>query len=301
MTKNKGVCTGADNSHRARLSAELVRRYHFLKRGVIGQSRCGREIEAFALGSEEESVLYCGAFHGMEWITSLLLYKYLDCVCAAADRGGCVSQIKLTRFLKRRGLVVIPCVNPDGVEISLHGAQSAGAYANLVSHVSGGKTAHWQANAAGVDLNHNYDAGWEALHKAEQKAGFVSPGPTRFGGKQPESEPETQAMCAFCRKNNIHHAVAFHSQGEEIYWHFGEHTPERAGVMATVMARSSVYKKSSPEGLAVGGGFKDWFITEFKRPAFTVEVGKGRNPLPPEDLGPIYDKIEEMLTLCLIM
>lgn len=198
--KNKGVCTGADNSHRARLSAELVRRYHFLKRGVIGQSRCGREIEAFALGSEEESVLYCGAFHGMEWITSLLLYKYLDCVCAAADRGGCVSQIKLTRFLKRRGLVVIPCVNPDGVEISLHGAQSAGAYANLVSHVSGGKTAHWQANAAGVDLNHNYDAGWEALHKAEQKAGFVSPGPTRFGGKQPESEPETQAMCAFCRK-----------------------------------------------------------------------------------------------------
>lgn len=301
MTKNKGVPDIADFKHRCMLGDTLRKRYHFLKHGTIGESRCGRPIEAFALGSEEDSVLYCGAFHGMEWLTSLLLYQYLDCVCAAADRGGCVAQIKITRFLKRRGLVVVPCVNPDGVEISVHGAQTAGAYANLVTHVSGGKTARWQANAAGVDINHNFNAGWELLHQAEQKAGICSPAPTRFGGESPESEPETQALTRFCRNNPVHHAVAFHSQGEEIYWHFGENTPPCADTMATVMARSSGYKKSSPEGLAVGGGFKDWFITEFSRPAFTVEIGKGRNPLPACDLQPIYKKIEEMLTLCLIM
>lgn len=301
MTKNKGVPDLADFKHRCVLGDALKKRYHFLKHGVIGESRCGRPLEAFALGNEEDCVLYCGAFHGMEWLTSLLLYRYLDSVCAAADRGGCVAQIKITRFLKRRGLVVVPCVNPDGVEISVHGAQTAGTFANLVTHVSGGKTARWQANAAGVDINHNFDAGWELLHQAEQKAGISSPAPTRFGGERPESEPETQALTRFCRNNHIHHAVAFHSQGEEIYWHFGENTPPSADTMATVMARSSGYKKSSPEGLAVGGGFKDWFITEFSRPAFTVEIGKGRNPLPASDLLPIYNKIEEMLTLCLIM
>ena len=50
--------------------------------------------------------------------------------------------------------------------------------------------------------------------------------------------------------------------------------------MAEVLASSSGYRLSRQQGLASHGGMKDWFIREFSRPGFTVELGKGVNPLP---------------------
>lgn len=71
--------------------------------------------------------------------------------------------------------------------------------------------------------------------------------------------------------------------------------------MARILSCSSGYTVSSPEGLACGGGFKDWFVEKFRRPAFTVEVGKGRNPLPIEALDGIYEKLREMLVLAVVL
>ena len=68
---------------------------------------------------------------------------------------------------------------------------------------------------------------------------------------------------------------------------------------AVRMAELSGYALDAPVGLAVGGGFKDWFISEFSRPAFTVELGRGTNPLSAAMTVPIYEKIEEMLVYCL--
>ncbi len=28
------------------------------------------------------------------------------------------------------------------------------------------------------------------------------------------------------------------------------------------------------------GGYKDWFIQDFNRPGYTLELGEGQNPLP---------------------
>ena len=67
------------------------------------------------------------------------------------------------------------------------------------------------------------------------------------------------------------------------------------------MATSSGYALDVPISIAEGGGFKDWFISEFKRPAFTIELGKGKNPLPIEDANEIYRRVREMLVLITIM
>ena len=67
------------------------------------------------------------------------------------------------------------------------------------------------------------------------------------------------------------------------------------------MATASGYALDTPVGIAVGGGFKDWFITEFNRPGFTVELGLGENPLSPSLADEIYRKVEKMLMLCTIM
>ena len=71
--------------------------------------------------------------------------------------------------------------------------------------------------------------------------------------------------------------------------------------MARLMSHSSGYKLGEAEGLACGGGFKDWFVEKFRRPAFTVEVGLGRNPLPPEQFDGIYERLREMLVLAVVL
>lgn len=301
MVKTKCYDTPADEKNRRRISQSLTQRYPFLKHDIIGKSHCGRTIDSYSLGNENEQVLMCAAFHGMEWLTSLVLFRFLERVCEAFEKDSGICEINVARFLSRRGLIIVPCVNPDGVEISLNGECAAGKFEQRVEHIAAGKAHRWQANAVGVDINHNFSAGWKSLHEKEISSGITGPSLTQYGGQYPESEPETKALTSLCRKRNIRHAAAFHSQGEEIYWHYGENTPNRSRLMAEVLARTSGYALSSPRGLAVGGGFKDWFIEELKRPAFTIEIGLGRNPLPCSKLNEIYSRLEEMMTLYIIM
>ena len=68
-------------------------------------------------------------------------------------------------------------------------------------------------------------------------------------------------------------------------------------MMAKILADSCPYTLVTNAGLASHGGFKDWFIEDFGRPGFTLEIGKGENPLPPSDLYAIYDKLYELFLL----
>lgn len=277
----------------------LCNKYKFIEYGTIGKSLCGRDISCLKIGSQKEPVLFAAAFHGMEWLTSLLVLTFVENLCNFIYNNKFIKQLDVKFVLNKNGLLVVPCVNPDGVEISINGAKTAGEYADLIKKIMNyGSTNSWQANARGVDLNHNFNANWSALHQLEGESGITSPAPTRYGGLNPESEPETKALVNLCKNINFRHAIAFHSQGEEIYWNFGKKTPEKSKKMVESMAKLSGYKISSPEGLAVGGGFKDWFIQKFGRPGFTVEIGKGKNPLPMSDIKNIYEKLESMLFYC---
>ena len=37
-------------------------------------------------------------------------------------------------------------------------------------------------------------------------------------------------------------------------------------------------------------GYKDWFIQDWRRPGFTVELGSGTNPLPISQFDDIYEE-----------
>ncbi len=284
-------------ANRGKMIDEMTAKYSFLKKSSIGKSLCERDLTCLMLGNGKNAVLWVAAFHGIEWLTSLVVLKFLSSICESLKYNKKIYGVDIVGCLAKRGLVILPCMNPDGVEISLTGSQAAGDFKNIVDKASGGDTSLWKANARGVDLNHNYSAGWNDLKALELKSGISKPAPTRYGGEAPESEPETQALVKFCRKNKFGHALAFHSQGEEIYWNFGDKTPEGSQYLANLFAFSSGYELNQPEGLAVGGGFKDWFITEFNKPGFTIEIGKGKNPLPISDLDSIYKKIEKMLLI----
>lgn len=275
--------------------------YPFVKCKTIGYTHCKREINAFTVGNEYESVLYVGGTHGMEFITSRLLMRYFIRLCEHYKNCKKLNGYLIRSFLSNRGLTVVPCLNPDGAAICRIGANSAGELSEFVNRASMGDTVHWQANAVGVDINHNFNAEWDDVRKREREAGIFRPCPSKFGGDYPESEPETKAITDYCRTHNIRHALSFHSQGEEIYYTFGSKTPFRCYQLAEIMQSLTDYTLSEPTGTAVGGGFKDWVISELNKPAFTIEVGMGTNPLPDSDLDAIYDRLEEMLTTMAIV
>ena len=290
---------GYENIRRA--TAELRSKYPFLKVFPIGKSVLGRGIFAFGFGQLRRGTLFVGGVHGMEWLTSLLLFRFTEDLCRCLQTGCQLADIDVARSLENHALIIVPCLNPDGVEISLHGCKSAKHLAPFVEKASSGDTLHWQANARGIDLNHNFDAGFAQLKKLERQQGYLTPSPTRFGGTHPHSEPESRALVRLCEAFLPHQAYAYHSQGEEIYYKYGCRTPPRAALMAQMLASASGYRVASPEGIASHGGFKDWFIERYGKPGFTIEIGRGKNPLPVVELEPIYARLVEMLLLAVLM
>lgn len=284
-----------------RITEELKKEYPALRFCECGKSLLGKSIGAMLFGEGEEKILYAGGTHGTEWLTSLLLFKFLETLLYEHRNNGRVCGYEARELYKKYTLIVVPEINPDGIEISLKGEEACGAFYKLCKNACGGDFSHWNANARGVDINHNFNAGWALLREKEKNAGIDGAAPTRYGGKYPESEPETKAMVRLCRGLDIKRLITFHSQGEEIYWEYGQFTPEKSLLEAKILAAVSEYTLVKNEGLASFGGFKDWFCEEFSRPAFTVEIGKGENPLPLTQLDDIYERLKELLTIGLIL
>ena len=279
----------------------LCGRFSCLEKMNIGKSVAGRDINAVRLSRGQSYTLFAAAFHGSEHITSNICLMFLEELAAAYQNGTSVEGINVCRALEGRGVIFVPRVNPDGCEIALYGASAAGARAGDITKQCGGDFSHWNSNLRGIDINHNFDADFDGLKKREAEEGIYTAGKGRFGGSRPESEPETAALVKLCKEENIHHVCAMHTQGEVIYWGYKEHCLSRNKQMAKILAATSGYALDTPVGAAQGGGFKDWFVSYFDRPGFTVEFGKGRNPLDTAKALEIYLKAREMLTVCAIL
>ena len=242
----------------------------------IGKSLCGRTIYAAKIGHGNPFALIAGGFHGTEYLTVLAALRY----AAEYDLPRCV--------------MIVPCVNPDGTEIAINGFSSVGCCADTARRICPDKN-RWKANARGVDINHNFNACWREVKRRELDAGITKPACTRFGGLRPESEPETRAMVRMCRRFPFERVLALHSQGREIYWNFKNCAPKNGYELAKKMSLASGYELTEPETIADGGGFKDWFLKEFRREGFTAEIGLGENPLPLSDFGAEYPLVKKMI------
>ena len=172
--------------------------YPFLEELPSGRSVLGREIFCLTMGKAKDKVLYVAGTHGSEWLTCMVLLRFLDRLCAAYQDGDTIAGVDVRTALLGRGLAFVPCLNPDGVEIALRGYDGALRNSSLVRKLSGGDTRCWQANARGVDLNHNFDAGWKELRKLEREQGIFGPASRQFGGSCPESEDVYKRQGEIC-------------------------------------------------------------------------------------------------------
>ena len=278
----------------------LQSRYPFIEVAIAGKSVLGKDLYTLKLGNSPVEVFYNAAHHGLEWITSPLLLKFTENFSKAYTEGRKVRGYDPRDILKQNTIYIMPMVNPDGVDLVLQGLQRDNPFYDRLIAWNKGRMNFgtvWQANIRGVDLNHNYDASWELSKRAEPSYGVHGPGPTRFSGTHPESEPESKAVADFTRKHNFKLVIAYHSQGEEIYWTYQDKTPPEAQRIAQLFSRVTGYAMSQPTGITSFAGYKDWFIDKYRKPGFTIEVGLGKNPLPISQFPKIYQDNEELLLM----
>ncbi|WP_446898561.1 M14 family metallopeptidase [Clostridium sp. LBM24168] len=282
----------------------LKARYPFLNIGTAGKSVLGRELYYIKLGTGPNEVFYNGSHHALEWITTPLLMKFAENFLKAYTEGRDIREYDIENIWRNSSIYIVPMVNPDGVDLVLNGLMRSNPYYDdLIVWNNGSEnfSRDWEANNRGVDLNHNYDAGWELSKAAEASYGVYGPGPTRYSGPSPVSEPETKSMVDFTRDHDFRLVLAYHSQGQVIYWQYDDLTPSESREIGEQLAEVSGYTLEETTGITSYSGYKDWFIQDFRRPGFTIEVGKGVNPLPISQFQEIYDDNEELLILASVI
>lgn len=139
-----------------------------------------------------------------------------------------------------------------------------------------------------MDLNLQFPAGWDNAKKIKHNQGFNKPSPRDFVGSGPLTEPESLAIYNFTLQHNFNLILTFHSQGEVIYWQFQNYTPANGYYIAKQFSRVSGYALETTPYESSFAGYKDWFIQDFGKLGFTVEVGLGESPLPLDQFKKIY-------------
>ena len=268
---------------------DLSRKFPFVKCYVIGKSVLEKNIYELRIGEGDTIVHYNAAFHANEWITSQVLMDWVRELLT-------LYPIEHDLWKKVR-MSVVPMVNPDGVELVYRGTEAAkGKYDVMKMNDYKPDYCGWKANIRGVDLNKQFPANWE---RYKEQTYAKKPFYRDYPGETPCSEPEAIAMKNLLETTPMHRVVALHTQGQEFYWGYGGNEPEEAEQMANELEKVSCYR--AVRHVASHAGFRDWFIMKFRRPGFTLELGKGINPLPLSQYTELYSDTTPILFTALTL
>ena len=276
-----------------RMIRQIVEAYPFCRTEVLTTTAFQRPISTLVVGTGPRKVLFTAAHHANEWITALVLLKYAGDLAQAIQNGGILFGQNAQDLAQAVTIYMVPLVNPDGVDL-VTGAIAPGTIQYEVARGFARNYPNipfpngWKANLLGVDLNLNYPAGWLQAREIKFSQGYTKPGPRDYVGRAPLSQLETRALAGFTEFLDPALVLAYHSQGKEIYWQFENYVVPGARELGEVMAQVSGYTLADTPYESAFAGYKDWFIQQFRRPGYTIEVGSGVSPLPLSQFPEIY-------------
>lgn len=282
--------TSAENS---RVIGALVRTYPFLRTEVIGNTAFQRPISTLVVGNGPRKVIFSASHHANEWITSLILLKFAEEFAQAIASGGRIYDQDARGLAEKVTIYMVPMVDPDGVDLVVGAIKQGDIQYEQARRLAENYPAipfpeGWKANLLGVDLNLQYPAGWLQAREIKFSQGFTRPGPRDYVGRAPLNQPESRALAGYTEYIDPALILAFHSQGKEIYWQFNDIFVEGAEKLGQKMAAASGYTLANVPYQSGFAGYKDWFIQQFRKPGYTIEVGEGVNPLPLSQFDEIY-------------
>lgn len=240
-----------------------------LKVENIGHSHFNRKILAVKLGKGQNNILINGSHHGREWMTSMLIMKMIETYAEAYSKKHFIGDYD-TDVFNDISIWFVPMVNPDGVTLQQFGPDKFPIFHknSLIQMNKGSRDfSGWKANGWGVDLNRQYPAGWDEL-EGEPNRNYQF-----YKGEKPFQAMEIQALSLFTKKIKPALAISYHTAGREIFWNYrnGEWM-DRDRRLAAKVAELTGYNLNTPPKKATGGGYTDWFITAFHKPAMTIEI-----------------------------
>jgi len=218
---------------------------------------------------DETQVLLLGCHHAREWISvevPFLFGKYL--------LEHYASDPRIKNLVDQSEVWIIPMVNPDGLEYTLHVYR------------------YWRKNrrdnkdgSYGVDINRNYGYKWglDNAGSSPYPASEIYRGPEAF------SEPETKAIRDFFLKKNFRAMISYHSFSQTIMypWGYTTQAPDQEVLLKDIAARMSAliqevngriysYGRAGQTLYLTNGDTIDWVFGTSSIPAYTIE-------LPPVD------------------
>ncbi|MBN2199487.1 MAG: zinc carboxypeptidase [Candidatus Aminicenantes bacterium] len=249
---------------------------------ILGQSLEGRNIyglkisDNVGLDEDEAEVLFLGCHHAREWISvevPLLIARHL------LENRTVDSRVR--DVVDRSETWIVPLVNPDGLEYSIHVYR------------------YWRKNrranddgSFGVDLNRNYGYEWGR----DNSGSSPLPQSAVYRGTAPFSEPESAAVRDFVGLRSFLGLVSYHSYGQIILYPWGYaripvegEGAERMKALAEGMSgRLEAYRgtryafgQASYSLYLTNGDTTDWAFGDHGIPAYTIEL----SPVSDQDGG----------------
>ncbi|KRA31419.1 MULTISPECIES: M14 family metallopeptidase [unclassified Nocardioides] len=190
---------------------------------VVGHSLNGQQILGVKITKDARksrdgsrpSVLYAGAQHAREWITTeqvrRLMHYFLD---------GYSTNKQLRSVVDGTELWFVPVLNPDGYDytFSTNRLWRKNLRDNDGDHVI--------TAADGVDPNRNYPTKWGWDNEGSSN----DPASETYRGTGPASEPETQALDELFDRVDFEYLINYHSAAElllyGIGWQVGTPSPD---------------------------------------------------------------------------
>ncbi len=238
---------------------------------AIGSSLEGRNIYALKISDNvdldeaEAEVFFVGCHHAREWISveiPYLLAKYLV--------ENYESDPAIKSLVNRSEIWVVPLLNPDGLEYSIHFYR----YWRKNRRDNGG-------GSYGIDLNRNYSYNWGFDNEGSSSNPFSN----TYRGSAAFSEPETQAVRDFFQQRSIQALITYHSHGQVILYPWGytsnpapkdelleEIAAEMSERMEAVKGNIYQYGQAGESLYLTNGDTTDWAFGTYGIPSYTFEL-----------------------------
>lgn len=274
----------------------------------IGQTVDGNKLYDFRVGnpSAERHLLVFGGIHAREYITAQLVMRQLVQLLSDQSTNGSYENIAVRELLSNTEIHFIPMANPDGISISQLGLEGlhTEAVRETVRQIAAkdGKALtesylrQWKSNANGVDLNRNFDALWESYN---DHLGHASA--DHYKGTAPECELESKALADLTRQFQFDATLSYHTQGEVIYWNFGQEgeLKNMSLLLANRVSELTGYRLDGNFHALDTAGYKDWAISKLGIPSLTIEAGHGGNPVDPAQMDAIWRENRNVVPMTL--
>ena len=274
----------------------------------IGQTVDGNKLYDFRVGNPaaERHLLVFGGIHAREYITAQLVMRQLVQLLSDQSTNGSYENIAVRELLSNTEIHFIPMANPDGIGISQLGLKGlhTEAVRETVRQIAAkdGKALtesylrQWKSNANGVDLNRNFDALWESYN---DHLGHASA--DHYKGTAPECEIESKALADLTRQFQFDATLSYHTQGEVIYWNFGQEgeLKNMSLLLANRVSELTGYRLDGNFQALDTAGYKDWAISKLGIPSLTIEAGHGGNPVDPAQMDAIWRENRDVVPMTL--